>query len=122
MKYLAVAVFAAFLPGPAVGQQVAISEKYPLQAHIVSVEIEQEQHLTNGTGEITTSHVMRAEIGGKTYRLAERLSLRQKRPFQHRTWLDSGSYPARRTKHGFEFEYKDGERLRHEELNIMSVE
>jgi hypothetical protein len=122
MKCVAIAALTILLASAAVGQQVPVSKKYPLQAHIVSVEIEQQQHLTNGTGEFTTSHVMKAEIGGKTYRLAEDLLLRQKRPFQHRTWLDAGFYPARRTKHGFEFEYRDAETVRHEELNIVSVE
>ena len=102
--------------------QLPVSGRYPLQAHIVSVEIEQQQHLTNSTGEITTSHLMKAEIDGKTYLLAENLHLRQKRLFEHRTWLDVGFYPVRRTKHGFEFEYMEGDKLRHEELNIVSVE
>lgn len=122
MKRFATAAFSILLAWAAFGQEVPVSKKYPLEAHIVSVEIEQQQHLTNGTGEFTTSHVMKAEIDGKTYRLAEDLLLRQKRPFQHRTWLDTGFYPARRTKHGFEFEYRDAGSVRHEELNIVSVE
>ena len=122
MKYLAIAIFTALLVLPAFGQQPPVSNKYPLQAHIVSVEIKQQQHLTNGTGETSTSHLVKAEIDGKTYRLAENLPLRQKRLFEHRTWLDAGFYPVRRTKHGFDVEYRDGDNVRHEELNIVSVE
>jgi hypothetical protein len=122
MKCLSIAVVTAVLALPAIAQQLPVSSKYPLQAHIVSVEIEQQQHLTNSDGESTTSHLIKADISGKTYRLAEDSGLRQKRPFHHRTWLDTGFYPARRTKHGFEFEYLDGDNVRHEELNIVSVE
>jgi hypothetical protein len=99
-----------------------VSDKFPLPAHIVSVETQQQQDLTNGTGETSTTHLVKAEIEGKTYRLSVKLALSQKRPFQHRMWLRPGVYPARRTAHGFEFEYRDGEKVRHEELHIVSVE
>jgi hypothetical protein len=102
--------------------QLPVSAKYPLQAHIVSVEMEQEQNLTNGTGKTSTSHLVKAEIDGKTYRLAVDPVRLQQRPFQHRTWLQPGFYPARRAKHGFEFEYSDGDKARHEELRIVSEE
>ena len=123
MKWLPLSLLFA-VPSVAFSQQtqLPVSGKYPLHAHIVSVEIEQQQHLTNGTRERTTSHLMKAEIDGKTYRLAENMPLRQKRLCQHRTWSDVGLYPARRTKHGFKFEYRDGDNIRHEELNIVSVE
>jgi hypothetical protein len=102
--------------------QLPVSKKFPLQANIVSVETQQQQDLTNGTGETSTTHLVKAEIGGKTYRLSIKLPLRQKRPFQHHTWLQPGLYPARRTTHGFEFEYQDGDKVRHEELHIVTVE
>ena len=102
--------------------QLPVSKKFPLQANIVSVETQQQQDLTNGTGESSTTHLVKAEIGGKTYRLSIKLPLRQKRPFQHHTWLQPGLYPARRTTHGFEFEYQDGDKVSHEELHIVTVE
>jgi hypothetical protein len=103
--------------------QPAVSDKYPLQAHIVSVEtVERQQNLTNGTGEASTSHLVKAEIEGKTYRLTINLPRRDKRPFQHRTWLQPGLYSARRTSHGFEFQYRDGDKVRHEELRIATEE
>ncbi|MGA2718382.1 MAG: hypothetical protein ABSF78_05395 [Candidatus Acidiferrales bacterium] len=102
--------------------QLPVSKNFPLQANIVSVETQQQQDLTNGTGETSTTHLVKAEIGGKTYRLSIKLPLRQKRPFQHHTWLQPGLYPARRTTHGFEFEYQDGDKVRHEELHIVTVE
>ncbi len=102
--------------------QLPVSKNFPLQANIVSVETQQQQDLTNGTGETSTTHLVKAEIGGKTYRLSIKLPLRQKRPFQHHMWLQPGLYPARRTTHGFEFEYQDGDKVRHEELHIVTVE
>src|ERR1700690_300337 len=92
------------LVSPAFSQesQLPVSSKYPLQANIVSVETQQRQDLTNGTGETSITHLVRAEIAGKTYRLSVKLSLHQKRPFQHRSWLQPGLYPARRTSGGFE--------------------
>ena len=103
-------------------QQLPVSNKYPLQAHIVSVETVQQQNLTNGTGDTSESHLVKAEIDGKTYRLSVKLPRLEKRPFQHRTWLQPGLYPARRTTHGFEFEYQDGDKVRHEELRIATEE
>jgi hypothetical protein len=115
---LFISALSAFAQQP----QLPVSKKFPLQANIVSVETQQQQDLTNGTGETSTTHLVKAEIGGKTYRLSIKLPLRQKRPFQHHTWLQPGLYPARRTTHGFEFEYQDGDNVRHEELHIVTVE
>ena len=117
VKYVAIAAFAALAALPAFGQQLPVSDKYPLQAHIVSVEMEQQQLITDGTGGTSTWHLMKAEINGKTYGLSVYV-----RPFQHRNWLHTGFYPVRQTKHGFEFEYMDGGKLRHEELHIVSEE
>jgi hypothetical protein len=100
--------------------QLPVSDKYPLRAHMVSVEIEQQQHLTNGSGEISTRRLMTTEIADKTYLLVVSAPPVQERSFQHRTWLSTGFYPARRTKHGFDLEYRDGDKVRHEELRIMS--
>jgi hypothetical protein len=100
--------------------QPAVSAKYPLEAHIVSVETVQQQN--HGTGDTSESHLVKAEIGGKSYRLTVKQSRLEKRPFQHRVWLQPGVYPARRTDHGFEFEFKDGDKLRHEELRIATEE
>jgi hypothetical protein len=99
-----------------------VSEKYPLKANIVSVETEVQQDLTNSEGKTSELHLVKAEIEGKTYRLAVKLPLREKRPFQHRSWLQPGLYPARRITHGFEFEYRDGDKIRHEELRIATEE
>jgi hypothetical protein len=115
-------VFSSALSAFAQQPQLPVSKNFPLQANIVSVETQQQQDLTNGTGETSTTHLVKAEIGGKTYRLSIKLPLRQKRPFQHHTWLQPGLYPARRTTHGFEFEYQDGDKVRHEELHIVTVE
>ena len=117
-------ILAFAAPAAAFPQQtkLPVSSKYPLQAHIVSVEIEQKQHLSDGSGEISESHLMKAEIDGKTYGLAVPDNLLKKRPFEHRTWLETGFYPARRIKHGFEFEYMDGDKVRHEELQILFQE
>ena len=115
-------VFSSALAAVAQEPQLPVSKSFPLQANIVSVETQQQQDLTNGTGETSTTHLVKAEIGGKTYRLSIKLPLRQKRPFQHHTWLQPGLYPARRTTHGFEFEYQDGDKVRHEELHIVTVE
>jgi hypothetical protein len=117
MKYKGFCALAGmvFLSSAANGQQLQVSEKYPLQAHIVSVEMEQQQHFQDGTGGTSTWHLMKAEIDGKTYGLAV---LAQ--PFRHRNWLHTGFYPVRQTKRGFEFEYMDGGKLRHEELRIVS--
>jgi hypothetical protein len=115
-------VFSSALAAFAQQPQLPVSKNFPLQANIVSVETQQQQDLTNGTGETSTTHLVKAEIGGKTYRLSIKLPLRQKRPFQHHTWLQPGLYPARRTTHGFEFEYQDGDKVRHEELHIVTVE
>jgi len=113
------APFAAFAQQP----DLPVSDKFPLQAHIVSVETEQrQQDLTNGTGKTSEVHLVKAEIDGKTYRLTVKLPRLDQRPFQHRTWLQPGVYPARRTTHGFEFEYKDGDKVRHEELRIATEE
>jgi hypothetical protein len=112
------------MPVAAFAQQpdLPVSEKYPLHAHVVSVETQQQQNLTNGTGEISQVHLVKAEIDGKTYRLTVKLPRREKRPFQHRAWLQPGAYPARRTDHGFDFEYRDGDKIRHEELRIATEE
>ena len=113
------AAFAAFAQQP----DLPVSKNYPLQAHIVSVETEEhQQDLTNGSGKTSEVHLVKAEIDGKTYRLTIKLPMRDVRPFQHRTWLQPGTYPARRTTHGFEFEYKDGDKVRHEELRIATEE
>jgi hypothetical protein len=124
VKWLLPIVVLIAVVSPAFPQepQLPVSSKYPLQANIVSVETQQRQDLTNGTGETSTTHLVKAEIAGKTYRLSVKLSLHQKRPFQHRSWLQPGLYPARRTSGGFEFEYRDGDKVRHEELRIVSVE
>lgn len=121
MKWLGLFLLVA-LPSAASSQQaqLPVSNKYPLEAHIVSVEIEQQQHLTNGSGEISTRRLMKTEVDGKTYLLVANPPPLDKRPFEHRTWLNTGVYPARRTKRGFEVEYKDGDKVRHEELQIMS--
>jgi hypothetical protein len=100
--------------------QPPVSSKYPLRAHIVSVEIEQQQN--HGSGEISTRRLMKTEIEGKTYILVADPPPLEERAFEHRTPLNTGFYPARRTKHGFEFEYNDGEKVRHEELHIMLKE
>jgi len=116
---LFVAPFVALAQQP----ELPVSNKFPLQAHIVSVETEeQQQDLTNGSGKTSEVHLVKAEIDGKTYRLSIKLPLHEKRPFQHRTWLQPGAYPARRTTHGFEFEYKDGDKVRNEELRIATEE
>lgn len=117
MKYVAIAVFAALAALPAFGQQLQVSDKYPLRAHIVSVEMEQRQHMYQGTGGTSTWQLMKAEINGRTYGLAPPTGR-----FQHRNWLHIGFYPVRQTKHGFEFEYMDGNKVRHEELRIVSEE
>ena len=114
------------LAGPfgAFAQQadLPVSDKFPLRAQIVSVETVQRQSLTNGTGETSETHLVKAEIDGKTYRLTVKVPRLEKRPFQHRAWLQPGAYPARRTNHGFDFEYRDGDRIRHEELRIATEE
>lgn len=97
--------------------QPQVSNKYPLRAHIVSVETEQQQN--HGSGEISTRRLMKTEIEGKTYILAVDKPPVEERPFEHRTWLPAGFYPARRTKHGFELEYSDSGKIRHEELKIV---
>ena len=123
MKWLPL-ILSFAMPVAAVAQQpdLPVSGKYPLHAHIVSVETQQQQNLTNGTGEISQVHLVKAEIDGKTYRLTVKLPRIDKRPFQHRTWLQPGAYPARRTDHGFDFEYRDGDKIRHEELRIATEE
>lgn len=97
--------------------QPQVSDKYPLQAHIVSVETEQQQ--SHGSGEISTRRLMKTEIEGKTYILSVDKPPVEERAFEHRTSLPNGFYPARRTKHGFEFEYNDAGKIRHEELKIV---
>ena len=123
MKWLLL-ILSSGIPAASFAQQpdLPVSEKYPLKANIVSVETEVQQDLTNSEGKTSELHLVKAEIEGKTYRLAVKLPLREKRPFQHRSWLQPGLYPARRTTHGFEFEYRDGDRIRHEELRIATEE
>jgi hypothetical protein len=41
-------------------QQLQVSEKYPLEAHIVSVEMEQQQIVRNGSGGTSTWHLMKS--------------------------------------------------------------
>lgn len=123
MKWLPIILFVAVLPAAFARQdEPPVSSKYPLRAHIVSIETEQQQKLTNGTGETSTRRLMKAEIDGKTYVLAVSAPPLDERPFEHRASLNTGFYPARRTKHGFEFEYRDGDKVRHEELRITFQE
>ncbi|MBZ5696198.1 MAG: hypothetical protein LAN36_12660 [Acidobacteriia bacterium] len=121
MKYAAIAVFAVLAGLPAFGQQLPVSGKYPLQAHIVSVESQQEQYLQDGTGGTYERHLMRTEINGKVYGLRDDTPI----SIRHRAerWLHTGFYPARATKNGFELEYVDvGGKLRHGGFSIVSEE
>lgn len=108
----------AIVPG-LFAQALQTSAKYPLTAHIVSVEMEQQAIVINGVGGTSNWHLMKTEIDGKMYGLAA-----EQHPF-HRppTWLHEGAYPARRTKNGFDLEYIDSRgKVQHEELTIMSEE
>jgi hypothetical protein len=120
MRRLSLFLLLAMPPLAATAQdvQLPVSAKYPLQAHIVSIEMEQQEN--HSSGEISTRRLMKTEVDGKTYLLVATPPPLDKRPFERRTWLNTGLYPARRTKHGFEFEYKDGDKVRHEELHISS--
>jgi hypothetical protein len=120
MKSAIIASLASFLVMPAFGQELAVSDKYPLRAHIVSVEMQQEQRITDGTGGTSTWHLMKADIDGTTYGLS--IAFRPFSQFRHFNWLERGFYPARHAGCGFEFEYMDGGKIRHEELCIMSEE
>ena len=100
--------------------QLPPSSKYPLQAHIVSLETE--QHENHASGDISTRQLMKTEIEGKTYILVADKPPVEERPFEHRASLPTGFYRVRRTKHGFEFEYTDGDKVRHEELRIILKE
>jgi hypothetical protein len=120
MKSAMIAVLAIFLVMPAFGQELAVSDKYPLRAHIVSVEMQQQQTITEGTGGTSTWHLMKADIDGTTYGLS--IAFRPFSQFRHFNWLERGFYPARHAGCGFEFEYMDGGKIRHEELCIMSEE
>lgn len=121
MKRLSLIFWLTF-PLVALSQQAQLprSSKYPLQAHIVSLETE--LHENHASGDISTRQLMKTEIEGKTYILVADKPPVEERPFEHRTSLPTGFYPARRTKHGFEFEYSDGDKVRHEELRITLKE
>jgi hypothetical protein len=119
-----IAIFVLVFSFPAFSKQdqLPASDKYPLQAHIVSIETEQQQHLTDGAAQIHTRRLMKTEIAGKTYMLALTNSGLEPHALQHRLPLDTGFYPARRTKKGFEVEFRDGDKIRHEELDIVLQE
>ncbi len=115
------------------------STEYPLLAHITAVEMRTASKGTEGVssdsngnvsggggGGTYTWHLMRAVIGDKLYGLA--VLLNQARgpfgiPLGQRNWLEVGSYPAKRVKNGFEFQYSDDKgKVRHELLVIQSEE
>lgn len=121
---------------------IATSTEYPLLARIIAVEIRTasrdaqpistdpsypDRPATGGGGGGThTWHLMKAVIGDKLYGLA--VLLNQARgpfgiPLGQRAWLEIGSYPAKRVKNGFEFQYSDDKgKVRHELLVIQSEE
>jgi hypothetical protein len=63
-------------------------------------------------------HLMKTIIGDKLYGLA----VRPPKAFIRGKWLEVGTYPAKRVKDGFEFQYLDGKTIRHETLIIKSEE
>jgi hypothetical protein len=118
--------------------QVLVSKDYPLQANIIAVEMRTASSPTQGVstdsdgnvsggggGGTYTWHLMKTVIGDKLYGLAVPLS--QFRgpfgiPLGHRAWLEIGSYSAKRVKDGFELQYLDNKKVRHETLLIQSEE
>lgn len=115
------------------------SIEYPLEARIIAVEMRTASRGTEGVstdsdgkvsggggGGTYTWHLMKAVIGDKLYGLA--VLLNQARgpfgiPLGQRNWLEVGSYPAKRVKNGFEFQYSDDKgKVRHELLVIQSEE
>jgi hypothetical protein len=118
---------------------LATSTEYPLSARIIAVEMRTASKGTEGVstdsngnvsggggGGTYTWHLMKVAIGDKLYGLA--VPLNQFRgsfgiPLGHRAWLEVGSYPAKRVKQGFEFQYLDDKgKVRHELLSIQSEE
>jgi hypothetical protein len=118
---------------------IATSTEYPLLARIIAVEMRTASTNTKGVsadsngnvsggggGGTYTWHLMKAVIGDKLYGLA--VLLNQARgpfgiPLGQRAWLEVGSYPVKRVKNGFEFQYSDDKgKVRHELLVIQSEE
>ncbi|HXY08779.1 MAG TPA: hypothetical protein VEI52_13145 [Terriglobales bacterium] len=127
MKTLTMAMFAVLVSvmsnaqNAQVSPALAVSDKYPLMAHVKQVQMEQRQsvHGSNGNvhGRTYNWHLMIAEINGRTY------GLDAKPGFHREHWLHMGDYPCRQTKKGFEVEYYDENgKLRNEELVIASEE
>jgi len=68
-------------------------------------------------GNMSTRHLLNAEINGKLYNLASDRQTSASRA----GWFHNGIYPCRPSKHGFEFEYIDDKgKLQHVELHIVS--
>jgi|ERR1700675_3386151 len=119
-------------------QTLKTSSAYPLEAHIIKVETRTGSNGTSGvytdpnTGAVSggggggtyTWHLMETIIGDKLYGLSVPGSVTLYGvPVQHRPWLEIGTYPAKRVKNGFEFQYIDNRgKVRHEVLHIESEE
>jgi hypothetical protein len=119
-------------------QTLHTSSQYPLEAHIIKVEMRTGSAGTSsvytdpttgavsggGGGGTYTWHLMKAIIGDTLYGLSVPngasiygISV------QHRDWLEVGTYPVKRVKNGFEFQYLDSTgKVRHEVLRIESEE
>jgi hypothetical protein len=127
------AVSAVAQSAPAGGdasKEIATSTEYPLLARIIAVEMrtassgtervraDSDGNVTGGGGGGTyTWQLMKAVIGDKLY------GLRVYGTWGHRAWLEIGSYPAKRFKNGFEFQYADDKgKVRHQFLTIQSEE
>ena len=119
-------------------QELHTSPQYPLEARIINVEMRTGSAGTSGvytdptTGAVSggggggtyTWHLMKAVIGDRLYGLSVPLGVSLYGiQVQHRSWLEVGTYPAKRVKNGFDFQYlDDAGKVRHEVLRIESEE
>lgn len=92
---------------------LSLGADFHLTAHVK--RIEQDQKLYEGT--TRNWHLVIAEIDGHTYGLEV-----QRRSFHQLDWLHVGDYPCQRTKHGFEFQYQEGDKTHTREFKIVSEE
>ncbi|MGA9527769.1 MAG: hypothetical protein WBS24_06610 [Terriglobales bacterium] len=96
---------------------LAFAEDFPLIAHVKRIELDKKLILAQGTGGTKNIHLVIAEIEGRTYGLEVRRG-----SFHQLDWLHVQDYPCRKSKHGFELQYQDGEKTRMREFVIVSEE
>jgi hypothetical protein len=118
---VAVAVLILASALPAMAQTVLkTSFEYPLEARIIAVEKRNSPYEDSGHPGANTYqwHLMKTVIGDKMFGLAATTGV-----LSGRTWLDVGTYPAKKVKHGFDVQYVDDKgRVQHEVLTIKSEE